>query len=233
MKFFINSTLLATALVLVSWGASAEELKYSVRELPETMLVDTTLSGPLVQECAASTLPGTLEGTPGPLDPVEEVIDQIINIGKKVWAVIELGRPVVNLKTDVGTALPLGVKCWLDLDSWKQPTSRLYEASFTNGYDMEVIKFVYRVTALAGGGFSGVGKYVGYAAIQPVDLQVMWGYRFDAEASVPTVFNTGTKTEPVGGLQIMITYKINTVMKHVTQSQLYFVDGHGKLEIMK
>ena len=39
------------------------------------------------------------------LDQVDLVVDKVINIGKKVWAVVEKGRPVVDIKADVAQAI--------------------------------------------------------------------------------------------------------------------------------
>jgi hypothetical protein len=165
--------------------------------------------------------------TPNPLDEVEMTIDQIINIGKKVWAIVELGRPVVNVKTDVATALPKGAVDWLSLDSWQAPESRTYSVTYLNAYGTRVVEFTYRVLYIYGGSVNGQGKYIGYATLVPVELNVQWGFKFNAEANVPSVFNVGTRAEPVGGMQLNMKYHVDTVMSHVEQSQAYFIDGKG------
>lgn len=165
-----------------------------------------------------------------PIDEInvaETILDKVINIGKKVWAVVELGRPVVDFKTDVATALPQGAKCWLQLAGWKAPEAKVYGVSFENAYGVEVVRFVYRVNYVYGGSVEGKGQYIGYATAAPVDMYVAWGWNFSAQASVPTVFNTGTKEAPVGGMQINMAYTVKTVMNELRQSQAYFVDGSG------
>lgn len=163
------------------------------------------------------------------LDQVDLVVDKVINIGKKVWAVVEKGRPVVDIKADVATALPSGARSWLDLENWRAPVSRTWGISFKNLYGVEVVKYVYRVIYVAGGSANGVGQYIGYATVQPVELNVAWGYTFNSEATVPTVYNLGSRSNPIGGLTLQVKWSIETVLKKTIQSQSFSIDGRGTL----
>src|SRR4051812_46731541 len=51
----------------------------------------------------------------GDLNEADLIIDKIINMGKKVWAIVEAGKPVVDVKVDVANALPEGLKSWQQL----------------------------------------------------------------------------------------------------------------------
>ncbi len=158
------------------------------------------------------------------------VIDQVMNIGKKIWSVIELGQPVTNIQTDVATALPAGAKCWQNLQTWSSPEARTYSVSFKNIYNMEVVRFAYRVVYLPGGSVNGKGHYVGYATLQPSDVYVAWGYKFNAEASAPAVFNMGTKEDPVGALTLNMKFSVDTIVNHLEQTQAYNVNGKGEFK---
>lgn len=180
--------------------------------------------------------PGANPNPANPANPLDEtnlIVDQIINIGKKIWAVVETGRPVVNIKTDVATALPAGSRCWNDLQAWSRPETRVFAVKVVNGYGIDVIKFNYRVSYLTGGTVNGIGKYIGYAAIEPAELSVAWGYTFSASAHAPTVFNMGTKADPLAGMQIQVKYSVDTVMKHTEITQAYFITGAGQFEALK
>jgi hypothetical protein len=185
-----------------------------------------------VKEVASVQAPiAALDGGQGVPNPGQQ-LDEIINIGKKIWAIVEAGAPVMNIETDVATALPAGVKSMSELTGWKEPVSKTYEMTITNNFDMEVIKFRYRVISVAGGTLNGKGHYIGYATVQPEDVYVMWGWSFDAHASAPVIFNTGSQARPVGSMNLLIEYNISTAFNKIRQSQSYFVSGTGELKVL-
>ncbi len=167
-----------------------------------------------------------------PLDEINIIVDKILNLGKKLWQVVEAGKPVVNFRSDVASALPAGSRCWLDLQGWNAPKSYTYGVTFENAFGVDVINFKYRVIYLYGGTVNGVGKYIGYTTMQPVALDVAWGYKFNAAASVPTVFNQGTRANPVAAMQLNMNWSIETVLKRTEQTQAYFLNGNGKFELL-
>ncbi|MEZ0391855.1 MAG: hypothetical protein ACAH59_06550 [Pseudobdellovibrionaceae bacterium] len=159
------------------------------------------------------------------------IFDQVVNLGKKVWNLIDSGKPVVNLKTDVATALPAGAKCWLDLQLWQEPQSVSYLVSLKNGYGMEVVRFVYRIITLTGGSVDGRGAYIGYATIQPAEVKVAWGFRFNATVTAPTVYNLGTRENPVGGMTLNLNYQIQPILgiAHIEVTEAFRLNGRGEL----
>ena len=166
-------------------------------------------------------------GILGSLNVAEMILDQVVNIGKKVWTVVEMGRPVVNIQTDVATALPSGARCWQDLETWQAPEARTYSVKFKNVYGMEVVRFSYRIIYLQGGSVNGKGHYVGYATLQPSDVYVAWGFKFNAQGSAPAIYNMGTKQDPIGALTLNMKISIDTVMNHIEQTQAFNVTGKG------
>ena len=167
-----------------------------------------------------------------PINTVDLIVDKIINIGRKLWNIVEAGKPVSNLKADVATALPMGAKCWTDLQSWQMPQSKTYEVAFENGFGSEVVKMSYRVLWLPGGQANGVGSYIGYATIVPVDISVSWGFSMNANVSIPTVFNMGTKEAPVGAMQMNMQYRIESPFKTIDQGQAFVIDGRGNFKML-
>lgn len=190
----------------------------------------------MAEDCAAATRPLTSVlsdsgQAPGlnPLDTINVVIDQIINIGKKIWNVVQAGKPVVNLKMDVANALPMGTTCWSDLSGWNMPQSKVYSVNYTNGLGMNVVSFAYRVTFTAGGSVDGVGKYVTNATFMPANVHVAWGYNLEANAAVPSVFNQGTRTAPIAGMQMNMQWRVTTPVIQSDMSETYFVNGENQL----
>ncbi|WP_413288509.1 hypothetical protein [Bdellovibrio sp. HCB337] len=166
----------------------------------------------------------------GVLDQAEVIIDQVINLGKKIWAVVETGRPVVNVQAYTANALPKGVQCWSDLSGWQIPQSKVYRVQYENAYGMKVVDFAYRVTFTAGGSVNGQGKYITNATIMPADVNVSWGFTFNASAEVPSVFNTGSKEDPVAGMQLLMKWSVDTVMNHVEQAETFYIGGDNTLK---
>lgn len=175
-------------------------------------------------------LPASLDGLEDPLTMLEVVVDRIINIGKKIWAVVDAGRPVVNVKTDVAHALPAGLHCWSDLAGWSIPNSKVYEVTYKNGFDMEVVKFAYRVLYTSGGSYNGTGKYIANATIVPAKMYVAWGFNFDVQAQVPLVFNSGSVQSPVGGMQLDIRWKVHNALNISEQAESFYIGGNGEFK---
>ncbi|QDK37032.1 hypothetical protein [Bdellovibrio sp. NC01] len=168
-----------------------------------------------------------------PLDQLQVWVDQIINIGKKIWAIVEAGKPVVNIKLDTANALPKGVRCWTDMQGWAMPQSKVYRVQYENAYGMTVVDFSYRLMFTANGNVDGVGKYITNATFQPANLSVGWGFRFDATAAIPAVFNQGTKQDPVAGMQMNMAWRVDSPLAHEESTESYFVTGDNKLVKMK
>lgn len=179
--------------------------------------------------------PSDLTGIATGVAEVSSTLDQIINLGKKVWDLVQAGKPVVKLNSDVATALPAGSKCWLDLQGWSAPQSKAFTVSYKNLYGIEVVRLSYRVIWVYGGSVDGQGNYIGYAAIDPAEVNVAWGFNVDAHSSVPAVYNMGTKQAPVAGMNLKMDYTITPILgiKHIQASQAYFINGLGEFRVLQ
>lgn len=157
-------------------------------------------------------------------------LSEIINLGKKIWAVIEKNKPVVNIKVDKATALPKGAKSWNALSGWQSPKTKVFKMTYKNNFGMKVVEFAYRVNFTYGGNVDGIGAYIARATVVPAYLDVAWGYKFGAFAKVPNVLNVGNKTRPIGAAELEMVWTVDTVMKHHQMSTNYFVTGEGSFE---
>jgi hypothetical protein len=236
--------ILASAVAFNAQAANQTDSKYF--QLTKVKITDVTekynkqpnllAQAGLVENCQQSEKPLvalTTDDTGGivnPLDAVEVIVDRIINIGKKVWAIMEAGRPVVNVKTYTANALPAGLTCWSDLTGWSVPQSKVYQVTYENGFGMDVVTFDYRVGFTAGGSLNGQGKYLTNATINPPKINVSWGFNLDAQAEVPSVFNTGTKEAPVAGMQMLMKWQVKSVVSHVEQAENFYIGGDNSLK---
>lgn len=174
--------------------------------------------------------------TTAPVDIVAEldianiIFDKIVNLGKKAWALVELGRPVANVSTVTATALPQGVTYWNQLEQWQAPKTASYRITYENGFGANVVDFVYRIVYVAGGSVAGKGKYIGYATVQPGFLEVSWGFTFNSQITVPTVYNMGTSADPVGAMNLNVKWSIDTVLEHTEATEAFYINALGQMQ---
>lgn len=171
-------------------------------------------------------------GSLNPNDLTDIGWGEIINIGQTVWKIIEAGKPVVNVTTPPEAfALPRGITCWTDLDSWQMPQSKSYEVDYKNLLGMQVVSFRVRLQYIYGGGNDGVGKYLANVSVFPSDLSVSWGYTFNADVETEQPLNLGSSANPMAGLGLNLKWSVSTVMKQNQSSVHFFVRGDGQVQV--
>jgi|GEM_PF-1320261 len=220
-------------LLFATWGAAAAEVAplshqealwpWEVQSVELTQIEDhvavTTLE---TKDCAQLN---SLADENSALDQI--TWDQIINIGQKVWEIVQAGKPVVHMETPVAYALPRGLNCWTDLEHWQPPRTQIYEVKYKNGFGMEVVKFRFRLHYTYGGGKAERGQYLANVSVLPAELNVLWGYNFDANVEVQPAINLGSSENPIGGLELNVRWVVKTVLKESVNSFHFFVQGDG------
>jgi hypothetical protein len=158
------------------------------------------------------------------------VIEKIINLGEKIWQLIERGRPSVSAQGAKATALPQGVECWNEMEGWQEPVAQAYEVSYKNLYGTEVVKFRFLVTQLFGGSYKGAGKYIASAQVLPTKVNVKWGFDFTAEAVVDNILNMGTKQNPHAGIQMKVNWRVKNVFQDLQEAEVFFLNADGAIK---
>jgi hypothetical protein len=213
-----------TLTMLCGSSAFAAEtvMPWDIASVSIVKISDEITTAPAADDGCSSTaaLPSLSDG----LD-----LGQIINVGEQVWKIIEAGKPVVTVKTPVAFALPRGLKCWNELENWQPTHTQTYEAAYKNGFGMEVVKFRFRLQYTAGGGLQGKGHYLANVSVLPAELNVLWGYTFDADVQVAQPVNLGTLDNPTAGLELNVNWNLKTVVKESRNSLHYFVQGDGQV----
>lgn len=154
-------------------------------------------------------------------------VDQVINIGQKIWDVVAKGQPVVNVKLDSASAIPKGITCWTQMQGWKAPISRSYRIQYDNILGSTVVDFTFRVISIYGGNYNGKGKYITNASVQVKNLKVNWRFTFDVKVDVPVVFNQGTTEDPLAALQLNVNWKVKTIISYVEHTDAFHLNGNG------
>ncbi len=229
----IMITTLAVFLTAQAQALTLEEQAYltidtvTVQEIPD--------QSPLLDKIQTFDYapPASIAAQLSPVKELEVEVDTIINIGQKIWTIVEAGKPVVNVELNSASAMPVGIKTWQQLSGWKMPQSKSFRVHYTNLFGMNVVDFSYRLMFTFGGHYNGQGHYVTGATILPSALDVAWGYSFKANVEIPTVINMGSVENPIGGVQMNINWVVGTVLKHSQTRASYFVDGLGHLKQME
>ena len=173
-----------------------------------------------------------LNGARADLGVIQVLLDQVINIGAKLWDIIKLNAPVANVSTSYAVAVPQGITEWNQLAGWKKPKSYTYVFSARNFYGAKVVDVRYKVIFTYGGGYKGKGQYLTGVTMAPSATNVSWGYRFSLSAKVPdsTIVNAGTDTDPIAAMQLNAVWQIATTLKENNGTSVYYIQGDGYFE---
>ena len=154
---------------------------------------------------------------------------QIINLGKQVWEVIKAGQSVVNVQSDHATALPKGIDDWTQLEDWNPPEAKTYSIQMKNLAGLTVVELKYTLVSISGGKLNGRGQYLAYVALEPSEINVLWGFNLNASTKVNAVFNRGTKANPIGSVQMDIHYEVSSLLTKFQRTDRFAVSGDGKV----
>jgi hypothetical protein len=173
----------------------------------------------------------TLDEAGKTVDQAGILFDKIVNLGKKVYDFVAQGKAVANVESNVSTALPEGTKSWRDFSNWQRPLTKTYKLTRKNLYGMDVITLIYQVTFVYGGSYAGTGRYIAYATVEPIVVNVWFGFSLNAKASTPVVFNVGSSASPVAAMNVKVEYSVGSInpFNGVDRgSSTYFLSGRGE-----
>lgn len=184
----------------------------------------------------------TVELPKVPTNPIDEVamyLDGLIAIGKKIWPIIEAGRPVI---TTNGLIPSLSVLPHIEgnaaktelyqMADWSAPKAVSYRVSYKNLYGSEVIGFTYTVFFQYNGSYKGNGKYITSLKVQASQVYAAWGFNFDATSELINVANVGSEENPVASAIIQISYKAKGLLNEMRNSESFYVDGAGTMQLL-
>jgi len=159
-------------------------------------------------------------------------VDQIVNIASKIWQIVKDNQPVVDVNTKYATAYPYGITSATQLANWSRPKSYVYGFYAENLYGSVMIDCKYKFSYTYNGAYKGIGKFLTGVAVVPTSITAGWGYKFYMNAEVPdsTIANVGTDANPVAAMQMKLSWKMSTVLKEVTGTSVYYVEGTGYFE---
>lgn len=159
------------------------------------------------------------------LDSANVIFDKLVNLGKKMWALVEANKPAVNVSYMYANALPQGVRNSEDLESFSELQSRSFRTYAKNLYGVTVYDLTYSIIHRYGGSYQGRGKYLENVAVIPSNLDVVWGYTVDYKVDKVSVVNSGTKESPVASILLETNFKVSTIMQSSETHSVYDFRG--------
>lgn len=210
---------------------SFSQLSFADQDFEKVVTVDVSELSSLG---SSYELPGA---SANPVEEISMMIDSLIALGKKVWPIIEAGRPVLtNGLVPAISILPRmeGTSGVLyQMANWSLPSTRTYRISYKNVYGLEVIGFTYAIYFQHGGSLNGVGKYVTSLLVQASDIYAAWGgFKFDVTSELVSIANVGTVEAPVASAIIKINCKAKSILNEDQSSQSFYVDGNGTFKAL-
>ncbi len=227
----ITSMLLAFILLSSIVGTAFAEANNESTDLAKTF-------GSVTVQELQDNIP--LEITPNvadnPIDEISIIIDSLLAIGKKLWPIVQAGRPVINDKLiPVVSIIPRtddkGAVLY-QMSNWSVPRVKRYRVSFKNSYGSEVVGFTYTVYFQYNGSFAGVGKYVTSLKVEASEIYTSWGFNFDAVSELINIANVGSKDEPVASGILQVAYTVKGFLNEVRRSESFYVDGNGNIQLL-
>ncbi len=163
------------------------------------------------------------------------VVDQLIALGKKIWPIVQAGRPVIN--TQFSPALSVlprtndapDMVAMYQMSNWQSPTQKSYLIEYKNGFGSTVISFTYSVSFQYGGKYEGKGLYLTGLDVSASNIRVSWGFEFDATSALINISNSGTMEDPIATATVRIDYKSKSFFNAIHASEAFHVRGDGSL----
>jgi hypothetical protein len=160
-------------------------------------------------------------------------IDKLIALGKKIWAIIEAGRPVyTNNYMNAISVLPKTGDpdfAFSQMENWSSPKTKTYRVTYKNGFGMNVIQFDYTTMFQYAGTFEGKGAYLTGVTVKASNVSVSWGFNFDAKSKLVTIANRGSANSPLAGATLQIDYTASSVIRTISTSEAFHITGKGKV----
>ncbi|MBY0416297.1 MAG: hypothetical protein K2Q18_19135 [Bdellovibrionales bacterium] len=223
----LRSVLIAT-LMLVNVSAFSEEFN------PELMIKNVVVTPIENSDKAVFELP---VAPANPIDEISMYVDGLIALGKKIWPIIEAGRPVINT-TGLAPSIsviphipgtPAQAEFYAMAD-WSAPKSASYRVSFKNYFNSEVIGFTYTVYFQYNGSYLGAGKYITSLRVQASEVYAQWGFDFSATSQLVNMANVGSANAPVASAILEIAYTAKGLLNESRSAQSFYVDGSGVMK---
>lgn len=157
----------------------------------------------------------------------------IWQIGKAIWELIADNTPTVNYTVDWSGAVPENVTNWEDLTGWQEYKSDIYTFEFKNFVHMKLSELQWVFTCQYGGQYNGVGQYLTLCGASIHQIYAYLSEHVDASAKGSKPFNYGTKTAPIGGLNLQVVMSSHGYFEKTTVGCTITMYGNGEDKVVQ
>ena len=235
----MGKSLILILFVLGSFSLSAASLSFTSTTIEGTEKIDDDaryeISEIVVEEIESIDNYVIDRAEKGTIGDIAMIVDQLIALGKKIWPIIENGKPVAN--TDFMNNISVipyiseesdHTATFYAMEEWSIPKAKTFKVDYKNIFGMSVISFEYTVLFQHSGKFDGSGDYLTGVTISPRNINVTWGFKFNASSSLTMISNHGTEKSPISGATLQIDYKAESITKLIEAHETFHVTGTGE-----
>lgn len=169
---------------------------------------------------------GTIAGLV--INPTDKKLWKLV--GQQAWEIVRLNQPVNNVGTPPSVSvLPAEFRNWDDMEGFSaQPQAVTYQLVLKNLYGIKVVEQNYTVHYSHSGKYNGKGAYIANASVDS-KVSVVWGFKLNSKIEVSKVVNTGTKDNPIPGLELKLLWDVKTILKSAKEADTFFLQGNGRI----
>ncbi len=152
-------------------------------------------------------------------------INEIINLGEKIWKIIEKNKPVVNVKYAYANAVPKGIKGPEELESFSPLQFKSFRKFGKNGFGSTVFDVTYTLAHRYNGRYQGRGRFLDAVTVLPHKVEVLWGYTLNFNVTRVSTANVGNEKDPVASVAMEMDFQVSTILKASQYRNLYEFRG--------
>jgi len=159
-------------------------------------------------------------------------IGTIVQIGQKVWQLVKNNKAVVNYEQDWTGAVPKEYEeDWTQLAGWKDMKSEQFRFHYKVGSDtVSELKWKYAWSS-QGHDADGKGHYVMNAGARIDKLYARVGQELQASVTSLAPINYGTIEDPIGGIDIQVSFTSASAFNSATTTCTVTVRGDERYEV--
>ena len=158
-------------------------------------------------------------------DDAIKSITEVVNLGEKIWKIIEKNKPVLNVKYAYANAVPKGVKGPEELEGFTPMNYRSFRKSGKNWFGSTVFDVTYTLAHRYNGSFQGRGKYLDAVTVLPHKVDVLWGYTVNFNVNRVSTANVGNEKAPLASVVMEMDFQVSTMLKASQYRNMYEFRG--------
>lgn len=155
------------------------------------------------------------------------VIDQIVNLGHKVWKIIEANQPVIKAEYKYANAIPSGTVA-TDLEYFSPVQYKSFRIKLKNRFDSDVVDITYTTVHRFGGKYEGNGHFLERVSIVPSKVIAGYNYKINFNVTNVTVANVGSKEDPIASMGVDALIEYGSTFKKTSRRIMFEFRGDSE-----